>query len=67
MKLFVWTDVLCDYSCGMIVALAPDLETALPLAESSTIRGEMGSSTPEVIDLGPVAAEPKVWHVWGGG
>jgi hypothetical protein len=28
MKLFVWEDVLCDYSCGMIICIAEDIETA---------------------------------------
>lgn len=68
MKLYIWTDVLCDYtSCGMIVALAPDLETALSLADPGTVRAEMGQETPEMIDLGPVEVQPRVWHVWGGG
>jgi len=29
MKLFIWEGVLTDYTDGMAVALAPDLETAL--------------------------------------
>lgn len=68
MKLFVWTDVLCDYSAGMIVALAPDLEKALAMGreEMSYIAEQMGGKDPEVFDLaGDV--EPKFWHVWGGG
>lgn len=28
MKLFVWKDVLCDYTCGMIICVAEDLESA---------------------------------------
>ena len=28
LKLFVWEDVLCDYTCGVAFALAPDVETA---------------------------------------
>jgi hypothetical protein len=66
MKLFVWTDVLCDYSCGMIAALAPDLETALKLMDSQAGREAMGSHDPEVIEVTTVA-EPKIWYVWGGG
>ena len=67
MKLYVWTEVLCDYTCGMIVALAPDLETALPLGETTSVREAMGGEPPEVIELGPVNVPPRVWHVWGGG
>lgn len=70
MKLFVWQDVLWDYTDGMIVALAPDLETALALARDSEFYGapgDMGKTEPEVIDLGRVDAEPKLWAVHGGG
>ena len=31
LKLFVWTEVLCSYSCGVMFALAPDVETARKL------------------------------------
>jgi hypothetical protein len=31
LKLYVWEDVLEDYTSGMAVALAPDVETALKL------------------------------------
>lgn len=71
MKLYVWTDVLCDYVCGMIVALAPDLETALTIAREHKYYGshysaEMGKNEPTVIDLsGDVT--PQVWAVYGGG
>lgn len=69
MKLYVWQDVLCDYTAGMIVALAPDMETALALAreQSSFGAGDMGRETPEVTDLGWVNAKPKLWLVHGGG
>jgi len=71
MKLFVWQDVLCDYTAGMIVALAPDMETALALARDSqyseTAAGDMGKTKPEVTDLGWVNSKPKLWLVYGGG
>lgn len=66
MKLYVWENVLCDYTCGMIVALAPDLETALRLADSR-VREEMGGKDPEVTELGDSDVEPRVWSVHGGG
>ena len=65
MKLYVWQDVLTDYTGGMIVALAPDLETALNMAEG-IIRADMGKVDPIVIDLDGTP-EPAFWHVWGGG
>lgn len=71
MKLYVWQDVLWDYSHGMIVALAPDMETALALARvsehSDTAPADMGKTEPEVTDLGWVNSKPKLWLVHGGG
>lgn len=69
MKLYVWEDVLWDYSHGMIVALAPDLETALDLGrdQGDWVAGDMGKTKPEVIDLGPAPVEAKLWLVHGGG
>jgi hypothetical protein len=29
MKIYIWHDVLCDYSCGMAVAYAENLEEAV--------------------------------------
>ena len=28
MKLYIWHDVLCDYTCGMIVAMTENVEQA---------------------------------------
>jgi hypothetical protein len=28
LKLFVWEDILCDYSCGIAVAMAHDVDEA---------------------------------------
>lgn len=71
MKLYVWQDVLWDYSHGMIVALAPDMETALALVRTSqysdTAAADMGKTEPEVTDLGWVNSKPKLWLVHGGG
>lgn len=71
MKLYVWERVLYDYTPGMIVALAPDMETALALGRASqysdTAAAEMGKTEPEVTDVGWVAAKPKLWLVHGGG
>ena len=71
MKLYVWQGVLCDYTAGMIVALAPDMETALALARAGeygeSAPADMGRTEPEVTDLGRVNAKPKLWLVHGGG
>jgi prevent-host-death family protein len=71
MKLFIWENVLTDYTSGMIVALAPDLETAFATvkADTSTYDShleDMGKETPVVVDLtGDVT--PQAWWVYGGG
>ena len=65
MKLYIWEDVLRDYSAGMIVAIAPDLETALATADSDSVREEMGRVTPTVIEIDG-STTPQSWHVWGG-
>lgn len=69
MNLYVWTGVLNDYSSGMIVALAPDMDTALKLARDAGewVARDMGQYAPVAVI--PVLAEPKpyLWHVNGGG
>lgn len=71
MRLYVWQGVLWDYTAGMIVALAPDMETALALARASeygdAASADMGKTAPEVTDVGWVASKPKLWLVHGGG
>ena len=60
LKLFVWEDVLCDYSCGVMFALAPDVETArkMILKEINT----------DELDQDPiVVTEPRGFYCWGGG
>lgn len=67
MKLFVWEGVLCDYTCGVVVALAPDLETALAQYEKE--RGwwqeKLGAPT-TAIDL-EADPQPAIWSFNGGG
>ena len=36
LKLFVWKDVLCNYTCGMIVALAHDEQEAYQLVRKAS-------------------------------
>ena len=65
-KLFVWEGVLANYSSGMIVVLAPDLETALAITKDDYMRADMGRVTPTVVDLSG-KIEPQIWYVHGGG
>jgi SpoU rRNA methylase family enzyme len=65
MKLFIWDKVLCDYTCGVVVAVAPDLEEALRLieAEDRTAVGDLGQPD-RVLDP---AIETVAVVSWGGG
>jgi hypothetical protein len=65
-RLYIWEDVLTDYTSGMIVALAPDLESALATVDNDYVRGEMGRVTPVVVEISDSTA-PQSWHVYGGG
>ena len=69
LKLFIWEDVLCDYTCGMIVALAPDLETAISVCSDKYGTGyypeEMAKPFKTISLAGQVQAD--VWAVHGGG
>lgn len=64
-KLFVWEEVLTDYTDGIMFALAPDVKTARKLALKAA--GDVHSVREEL------RAEPKVYTgeagfaVWGGG
>lgn len=77
LKLFVWEDVLTDWSSGIIFALAPDVDTARRLAAikymeeggeyykkfplEDTVVWKQTSKPPLVI------TEPEGFYVWGGG
>ena len=71
MRLYVWTEVLYDYTAGMIVVLAPDLETAMELGRAEgldSIPRDMGMVAPEVTELpGCEPLKPRIWMVHGGG
>ena len=64
LKLYVWEGVLCDYTCGIMFALAHDAEEArgIILKEDawSTARDGLANE-PKVYD------SPKGFAVWGGG
>jgi hypothetical protein len=76
MKLYVWKDVLCDHSCGLIVCVAEDLESArdawrreFKVWMKMDAFGEYEADImkePIVYDL-DVPAEPICHFVTGGG
>jgi len=64
LKLFVWEEVLCDYTCGMICVLAFDLEQAFDLMREKYDEyylNDLASVKPKVIE------EPEAFAVYGGG
>lgn len=65
LKLFVWKDVQCDYTCGVMFALAETVEGAREAIEASKeeweYTGELYEKEPEVI------SSPKGFIVHGGG
>ena len=51
MKLFVWKDVLCDFTCGMAIVYAKDEEAAKRLMEEKFphyVRAQLPFSEVEV-------------------
>jgi|GEM_PF-3212123 len=66
LKLFVWTDVLCNYTCGMIVALAHDEQEAYQKVREASdgtdyIVEQCQVNTPLIFTV------PTACYVWGGG
>lgn len=70
-KLFIWEDVLCDYTCGIAVAMAHDVDEArevlLDVArnrhwdQSTALGGSIAKKPDKIYDV-PAAA-----FCWGGG
>ena len=70
MKLFVWEGegVLTDYTDGMIVAMAQNLERALAAIEKKCSYAKAFPPNPtQVIDLGNATEHEEAWVCWGGG
>ena len=65
MPVYVWRDVMCDYSCGMAVVEADTKEKAFNKIRTSDlasyIKEELLSEEPERLEKGEVA------YVYGGG
>ena len=62
LRLFVWEDVLCDYTPGMMVALAHSADEARTLLVARTwyIPKEDLDKEPDVYD------DPVAFDCWGG-
>ena len=71
-KIYVWNEdgVLENYTHGMIVAIAEDLEGALKAirSECDYCMSSFPNDKPtEVVDIGPVVCSPRAWVCYGGG
>ena len=67
MKLFIWTNVLTDYTSGMAVAIAETKEEAIKILDLGEYpSAELRAVEPQVIPFHP---RPKAegWYVYGGG
>lgn len=70
MKLFVWTDVLTDYTSGIAFALAENADEARKLILEKYEKEQSYISDMLVSDLNaePLVVESKEgFYVWGGG
>lgn len=68
LKLFVWEDVLTDYTSGVMFTLAPDVETARKILQEASGFTSPGNSVEEDLKAEPLVVEsPKGFLVWGGG
>lgn len=70
LKMFVWQNVLTDYTDGMIVVLAPDLPTAIQVAEKQCIKsmGYIMDSFKKAMSKKPtIVTKPSCFFVYGGG
>ena len=62
LTLYVWENVLCDYTCGIMFALAHDVEEARRL-----ILAQVEYVPREQLDTEPLeVTAPQAFVVWGG-
>lgn len=63
MRLYIWRDIFCDYTCGIAFCMAHSLEEAFSVMKAKLAPHDFSQLTgdPEVHD------EPFGSHVWGGG
>jgi len=62
LKLFIWEDVLTDYSNGIMFALAEDSEEARDLIEQ-----KMGFRSDDLAAKPKIVTEKEGFYVYGGG
>lgn len=69
LKLYVWEQVLCDYTCGMVCVLAHNEEEAWKLLKEKDWRAYemLRGINPEDIERPRVVDKPEAFVVWGGG
>lgn len=65
-KLYVWEDVLCDWTCGVIFALAPTLEDARRIVLANSPEELLGAVRKEM-DREPDVYTTPYGHVTIGG
>jgi len=66
MKLYIWKEVLCDYTCGIAFAMANSLEEAKQVIRDSVdeyycVDDTVFYKEPEVYEI------PYGFAIWGGG
>ena len=68
MKLFVWREVLCDYTCGIAVAMAHNVPGARQVLldaaedyEKQSLGGNIANAPDDIFDV------PAGAYCWGGG
>lgn len=67
-KLYIWDEVLCDYTCGMAFAIARTVEEAIKATGVPEYNRDLYNSEPRVINLpGLSLSEPIGEHCYGGG
>ncbi len=66
--LYIWEDVLCDYTPGMIVAVARSIEEAIGagMKENSVIGDDMYSDYESHLIGDWEPNIPRIWYTWGG-
>ena len=66
LKLFVWENVLFDYTSGIMFALAYDVEEARK-AIMASFDYESDTAKSDLFDEPEIVESVKGFHVWGGG
>lgn len=68
MNLYIWDDdyTLTDYMSGIIFVIAHNLKEANELISNEVSKESYRTNHPtEVISLGKINEEPRVWFRWG--